>query len=204
MVRVLRSKFDKVKVAESRTLYNKHGRRVVVDTLEFADGSRPEWVYFSGWGSPSASADAVAIAALTKDDKMILTKQCRHTLGKMINDLPAGGIHIGETSKQAALRGLEEETGCTTDELKWIGGFNWNPSNMTGTVEIFFTKALKLTGKPDPDEIANIEFVDFSKVLDRVKRGKYIDLALIIATLLVSNKKLLHWCLTKIGWFVVL
>lgn len=39
MVRVLRSKFDKVKVAESRSLYNKHGRRVVVDTLEFADGS---------------------------------------------------------------------------------------------------------------------------------------------------------------------
>jgi hypothetical protein len=42
------SKFDKVKVAESRTLYNKYGRRVVVDTLEFADGSRHEWVYFKG------------------------------------------------------------------------------------------------------------------------------------------------------------
>lgn len=192
MVRVLRSKFDKVKVAESRTLYNKHGRRVVVDTLEFADGSRHEWVYFSGWGSPNASAGAVAVAAFTKDNKMVLTKQYRHPLGKMINDLPAGGIHNGETTKQAALRELEEETGYTTDELKWIGKFNWNPSNMAGTVEIFFTKTLKPKGKPDPHEIANIELVDFSKVLDRVMRGKYIDSALIIATLLVSNKKLLH------------
>jgi len=192
MVSVLRSKFDKVKVAESRTLYNKRGRCVVVDTLEFADGSRHEYVYFSGWGSPSTSAGAVAIAAFTKDDKIILTKQYRHPLGKMINDLPAGGIHIGETPKQAALRELEEETGYTTDKLKWIGRFNWNPSNMAGTVEIFFTKNLKPKGKPDPDEIANIELVDFSKVLDRVMKGKYIDSALIIATLLVSNKKLLR------------
>jgi len=192
MVHVLRSKFDRVKTAESRTLYNKHGRRVVVDTLEFADGSRHEHVYFSGWGSPSASAGAVAIAAFTKDHKMVLTKQYRHPLGKMINDLPAGGIGIGENPKQAALRELEEETGYTTDKLKWIGRFNWNPSNMAGTVEIFFTKNLKPKGKPDPQEIANIELVDFSKVLDRVMKGKYIDSALIIATLLVSNKKLLH------------
>jgi len=192
MVRVLRSKFDNVNLAESRTLYNKRGRRVVVDTLEFADGSRHEWVYFSGWGSPSASAGAVAIAAFTKDDKMVLTKQYRHPLRRMIYDLPAGGIHIGEKPKQAALRELEEETGYTTDELEWIGRFNWNPSNMAGTVEIFFTKALKLKGRFNPDEIVNIELVDFGKVLDRVIKGEYIDSALIIATLLVSNKKLLH------------
>lgn len=191
MVRVLRSKFDKVKVAESRTLYNKYGRRVVADTLEFADGSRHEWVYFSGWGLPSASAGAVAIAAFTKDDKMVLTKQYRHPLRKIIHDLPAGGIHIGEKPQQAALRELEEETGYTTDKLQWIGRFNWNPSNMAGTVEIFFTKTLKRKEKPDPAEIANIEHVDFSKVLDRVMKGKYIDSALIIAALLVSDKKLI-------------
>jgi len=188
----LPSKLDNVKVAGSRTLYNKRGRCVVVDTLEFADGSRHEHVYFSGWGSPSAAAGAVAIAAFTKDNKMLLTKQYRHPLGKMINDLPAGGIHNGETPKQAALRELEEETGYTTDKLTWIGRFNWNPSNMAGTVEIFFTKTLKHKGKPNPQEIANIELVDFNKVLDRVRRGKYIDSALIIAALLVSNKKLLH------------
>ncbi len=192
MVLVLRSKFDEVKVIGSRTLYDKHGRRVIADTLEFGDGSRHEWVYFSGWGSPNAVAGAVAIAAFTKDNKMILTKQYRHPLGEMINDLPAGGIHKGENPKQAALRELEEETGYTTDKLKWIGRFNWCPGNMAGTVEIFFTKTLKPKGKPDPQEIAKIEHVDFNKVLDRVKKGEYIDSALIIASLLVSNKKLLQ------------
>lgn len=185
------SKFDKVRVAESRTLYNKHGKCVVVDTLEFADGSRHEWVYFRGLGSVGSVAGAVAIAAFTKDNKIILTKQYRHPLRKVIVNLPAGGIHNGETPRQAALRELEEETGYTTDELRWIGRFNWNSSSMAGTVEIFFTKNLKRKGEFDSNEIVNIELVDFDKVLNRVLKGEYIDSALVIATLLISAKKLL-------------
>lgn len=52
-------KFDGVKVVESRVIYDKHDRRIVEDILEFADGSRHEWVYFKCSG-------AVAIAALLK------------------------------------------------------------------------------------------------------------------------------------------
>jgi ADP-ribose pyrophosphatase len=183
------SKFEKVRVVESRTLYNKHGRHVVVDVLEFADGSRHEWVYFKG---PRAKPSAVAVAALTEDNKIILTKQYRHPMGKAIYDLPAGGIHEGETPTQAALRELEEETGYTAEKLKWIGRFSWAPSNMAGTVEIFFTKALKPKGRFNPEEIVNIELVEFNKVLGKVLKGKYIDSALIIATLLIYAKRLHH------------
>lgn len=38
----------------------------------------------------------------------------------------------------------------------------------------------------------DIELVDFEKVLEKVLRGEYIDSALVIATLLVSVKKLLQ------------
>ena len=182
------SKFEKAKVVKSRTLYNKHGRHIVVDVLEFADGSTHEWVYFKG---PGAKPGAVAVTALTEDNKIILTKQYRHPMGKAIYDLPAGGIYEGEKPMQAALRELEEETGYTADKLEWIGRFSWAPSNMAGIVEIFFTKALKLKGKFNPDEIVNIELVDFNKVLSKVLKGEYIDSALVIATLLISAKRLL-------------
>lgn len=182
-------KFDSVKVVESRTIYKKH-RTVVEDILEFADGSRHEWVYFKGSGPLGAFPGAVAVAAFTKDNKIILTKQYRHPLRKIIYDLPAGGMKDGETPKQAALRELEEETGYTAKKLKWIGRFNWNPSNMSGTVEIFFTKSLKSKGDFDSREIMNIELVDFNKVFNGVLNGDYLDSALIIATLLVSAKKL--------------
>lgn len=41
-----------------------------------------------------------------------------------------------------------------------------------GTVEIFFTKSLKPKGFFNPDEIANIEFIDFNEVLEKVLKGE--------------------------------
>lgn len=162
---------------------------MAVDVLEFADGSRQEYVYFK---SPRDKPWGVAVAALTKDNNMILTRQYRHPMGKAIYDLPAGGIHKGETPTQAALRELEEETGYTADQLQWIGRFNWNPSKMSGICEIFLAKALRLEGEFDSDEIMNIKLVEFDKVLSRVWKGKYVDSALVIATLLIYTKKLLQ------------
>ncbi len=106
-------KFENVQVLESRMIYNKHGRRIVEDILEFGDGSRHEWVYFKG----NENAGAVAVAAFTKDNRIVLTRQYQHPFGKLMLDLPAGGIIVGETPEEAALRELEEETGLTTENL---------------------------------------------------------------------------------------
>lgn len=119
------NKFDKVKVLESRLIYKGRGN-IVADLLEFTDGSKHEWVYFKGREGPGA----VAVAAFTKEDKMILTRQYRHPFGKLMEDLPACGITEGETREQAAIRELEEETGYTAGKLEWIGRFTWNPSAM--------------------------------------------------------------------------
>lgn len=183
-------KFDKVKVLKSRMIYNKHRRRVVEDVLRFADGSIYEWIYFKG---RRKGPDAVAVAAFTKDNKIVLTRQYRHPFRKVIEDLPAGGIMKGETPQQAALRELEEETGYTADRVEWIGRFTWAPGAMgPGTVEIFYTRSLTPKGTFNPSEIASIELVDFERAKERVLRGEYIDSALVIAVLLISVKGLLE------------
>lgn len=154
--------------------------------LQFTDGSKHDWVYFK------AEGHAVAVAAFSEDNKMLLTEQYRHPFGKTMYDLPAGGAISEETAEQTALRELEEETGYTAEKLEWIGRFSWAPGAMgPATVEIFFTKSLKQKGKFDPEEIINIKFVDFREVLEGVLRGEYIDSALVIATLLVAAKNLI-------------
>ncbi len=181
------SKFESVKIVKSKTVYDKHGRHIIEDVLEFADGSTHEWVYFK------ASGAAVAVAAFTENNEMILTKQYRHPFGRIIYDIPAGGAKNGETPKESALRELEEETGYTAERLEWIGRFTWAPGAMgPATVEIFFTRSLKPKGNFDSNEIADIELLDFDNVLERVLKGEFIDSALVIATLLVSARELLH------------
>jgi ADP-ribose pyrophosphatase len=184
------ARFDKIRILKSRTIYEKHGRKIVTDTLECADGSTYDWVYFGDKNIKDKSI-AVAVAAFSEDDKMLLVKQYRHPLGKVIYDLPAGGIGKGENPQKAALRELEEETGYTAENLIWIGRFNWAPGNMAGVVELFFTKDLKPKGKFHSDEVASVEFIDFDVVLERILRGEFVDSTLIIAALIVKTKTLL-------------
>lgn len=180
---VIMDKFRSVRVLKSKIVYNKHGRQVVEDTLEFADGSKHEWVYFKG-------GEAVGIAAFTEDNKMILTRQYRHPFGKVVLDLPGGGVEEGETLLEAAQREFEEETGFTANKLEGIGKYRLGPSSQI-VVDMFFTRDIKLKGKFNGEEIVNVELVDFKTMLKKVLEGECLDSALVIAVLLVASKKLL-------------
>jgi ADP-ribose pyrophosphatase len=180
---VIVDKFSSVKVLKSKIIYAKHGRQVVEDTLEFADGSKHEWVYFK-------DGRAVGIAAFTEDNKMILTKQYRHPSGKVVLDMPGGGVEEGETLLEAAQRELEEETGFTANRLERIGKYRPGPNTQI-VVDIFFTRDTKLKGKFNEEEIVNVELVDFKTVLKKVLEGECFDSSLVVAVLLVALKKLL-------------
>jgi ADP-ribose pyrophosphatase len=179
---LIMDKFRSVKVVKSKIVYNKHGRQIVEDTLEFADGSKHEWIYFK-------CGRAAGIAAFTKDNKMILTKQYRHPFGKVVLDLPGGSVEEGETPMQAAQREFEEETGFTAKKLERIGKYNPGPNSQI-VVNIFFTRDTKLKGKLNEEEIVNVELVDFKAMLKKVLEGECFDSALAIAVLLVASKNL--------------
>jgi ADP-ribose pyrophosphatase len=176
------SKFGGVKVLSSRVIYDKHGFTIVEDTLEFADGTTFEYVYFKSRGT-------VAVAAFTEDNRMILTKQYRHPLGKILYDIPGGAIEPGETPVQAALRELEEETGYTAEKIEWIGRFSRGPSSQAIT-EIFLAKA-KRKGTFDSREIAKVELMNFNKILQEILKGECFDAALVTAILIINTKTIL-------------
>ena len=66
---------------------------------------------------------AVAIVALTDDDKVVLIKQFRKPIEQVIWEIPAGKLEIGETPKECAIRELKEETGYSAKNIKLIHKF---------------------------------------------------------------------------------
>lgn len=60
-------------------------------------------------------AEGVVIYAVIKGnpDKIVLIRQYRYPVGDYLYELPAGLIDEGETSEQAAIREMKEETGFT-------------------------------------------------------------------------------------------
>jgi ADP-ribose pyrophosphatase len=176
------SKFDSVKVLKSRVIYDGLNRRLVADTVEFADGSNYEYLYFK-------DGKAACVLACTSDNKVVLTKQYRHSLREIILLLPGGGVEEGEDIMKAAQREFEEETGFTAEDLQWLGKYSQGP-NSNVIVHLFFTRNFRQKRVFDKDETISIEFVDFTTLLQRVLRGECFDSALSMAVMLTALKKL--------------
>ena len=66
---------------------------------------------------------AVGIVALTEDNKVVLVKQFRKPIEKVLWEIPAGKLEKGENPKDCAIRELKEETGYTADNFKLIHKF---------------------------------------------------------------------------------
>lgn len=90
---------------------------------------------------------AVAVIALTKDRRLVLTEQHRPAVGGRVIDLPAGlsGDVAGaedEALSVAALRELVEETGFTARSLKLVANCPSSPGLSSEVITYFFSKSV--------------------------------------------------------------
>ncbi|MDI6904280.1 MAG: hypothetical protein QMD13_02140 [Candidatus Bathyarchaeia archaeon] len=59
-------------------------------------------------------------------------------------------------------------------------------------MDVFFAKAVKAKSSFNPDEIVQVELVDFKSVLQKLLEGECFGAALAVAALLASAKRLLE------------
>ena len=102
------------------------------------------------------------------DDKLVMVKQWRHGEQKLSIEFPGGVIDKNEEPEKAALRELEEETGCKAQKLVKLGKINPNPALFSNHLHIFLAKDIVKTGIQhlDKDEFINTVELELSEVLD--------------------------------------
>lgn len=119
--------------------------------------------------------NAVAVVA-THDDKILLVKQYRISVDKIIYEVPAGMIEHDENPKDAALRELEEETGYRAKNIEYLTEFYSTPGFCTEKLSIFYAKDLEFVGQ-NLDEGENLEVVEMSleEAMSMIESGEIMD-----------------------------
>ena len=146
-----------------------------VHDVELPDGqnSKRELIYHNG---------AVAVCAITPDDKIILVKQFRKACEKPLLEIPAGKLEKGEEREAAAKRELQEETGYIAEELELISEMYGSPGFSNEKISIYLAKDLK-TGEMhlDEDEFLELEYYHMSEIQTMLDNKVLEDAKTIIA-----------------------
>src|SRR5690625_3938710 len=121
---------------------------------------------------------AVAVIPLTKDGKIIFVEQYRKPLEKSLVEIPAGRLEPNEEPHITAVRELEEETGYTTNDLKFITSFYTSPGFADELMYIYLAKDLTLLDEPvagDEDEFVETVILSIDEAKEYVKTGRIHD-----------------------------
>ena len=173
------------KVVDQVVLFENPMAKIVIDTLEYG-GMRRKYFYLA---SP---VEAVATVGVTTDGNLILTRQYRHPVGRVIYDLPAGRLNPGEDPLEGARREFEEETGYYPRQIEHLGYYNQFPGMLRAGTTLFFARDLEPT-RQNLDEGEELEIVlkPVQEVLAMILAGELIDGSLQLGVLLALQKGLL-------------
>lgn len=104
---------------------------------------------------------AVAVIAITPENKIVMVEQFRKPLGRTLVEIPAGKLEKGEQPEATARRELEEETGYTCGELQPLISFYTSPGFADELVHLFIAENLeKLTNAAELDEDEFLEVME--------------------------------------------
>ena len=154
------------KILDSKYLYKSNGVALRIDQCEIPNGNvfEPYVIETGTW---------VNIIALTKNREVILEKQYRHGIGKVLLEIPAGIMDEDESPLQAAQRELLEETGYTSEHFIEVGKVYPNPATHNNLTHSFLALDVEKVGQQDLDETEEIEvsLIPFDELVSIAKEG---------------------------------
>ena len=125
------------------------------DEVLLPDGSPAtrEYIQHSG---------AVAVVPLLDDGRLVLVRQYRYPVAKVLLEWPAGKRDPGEPLLDCAMRELQEETGYTASEWAYGGEIHNAAAYSSESIWIWFARGL-VAGPPRPDHGEFVETVLLSE-----------------------------------------
>ena len=162
------------------------------DDVRLPDGSQAtrEYVVHPG---------AVAIVPLLDDGRLVLERQFRYPVGRVLLEIPAGKIDPGEDTLACAQRELLEETGYQAREWACAGVVHNAAAYSTEGIEIWFARGL-IAGaqKLDAGEFIELCLMTEAEMEQRAAGGELKDVKTLIGLMWLQKWRAGLWSL---DWF---
>jgi ADP-ribose pyrophosphatase len=137
---------------------------------------------------------AVMIVPLLDDGRLVMERQFRHPLARVLLEFPAGKIDAGEAPFVCAQRELAEETGYQAREWARAGILHNAIAYSTEGIEIWFARGLKLgEQRLDDGEFLDLALHTVDEIDALAACGEITDAKTLIGLLWLQKWQNGHW-----------
>ena len=167
------------KTIQSNLIFENPWIELYQDKVEIRNGKIMHYTWYK-------SSDVVVIVPFINKDTIVMIRQYRYPLRKVLLEFPAGHIENGEDAEKTAKRELLEETGYLANEIQYIYTYYPSVSKSRQRVHIFRAKDL-IQDKSDYDgteDIVRLEIVSIGKLENMIKKRRIQNAGTLIAYLI--------------------
>ena len=120
---------------------------------------------------------AVCVIPVTEDGQVIVERQYRYPIDRVITEIPAGKLDSREEDRLSAIqRELREETGYTAEEWISLGDFHPAPAYSDEYISMYMARKLHRGERHlDEDEFLDVMTVPLSELAEDVMAGRISD-----------------------------
>ena len=139
---------------------------------------------------------AVMVIPLFDDGRVLMARQYRHPMGRVMVEFPAGKLDPGEAVLDCARRELFEETGTRAREWSRAGVLHPVISYSTEFIEVWFARGLSQGERQlDEEEFLDLFTATPEQVLQWCMDGTITDAKTLIGALWLQNVRDGRWSL---------
>ena len=172
---------------QSEQVYRGHFLDVRRDRVRLPDGSTAGREYIVHPG-------AVMVVPLLDDGRLVVERQWRHPMARVMLEFPAGKLEMNEPPFECAVRELFEETGYRAAEWARAGVMHNAIAYSTECIEIWFARSLT----PGQRQLDAGEFLDVinaseAELDELARRGELTDAKTLIGLQWLQNWRAGRW-----------